>query len=182
MRDFNSLSSCVIRTDICFWQVLASLRSHTHAKTLVSHESLVIKKNKKKEESKRRSSVNLHSMPAPLSLSGRKVCLYSSTNILCQYDIFSLSKLWTAASWTGPMLHQQRQDQWERTAHPSPQAHLGMEPRTCQGTMRTPSKPYWPLTRSLELPRTSERHTYHTRIAFSWKYLCIKRAHSCNSE
>merc|ERR1712130_877940 len=53
-------------------EVLASLRSHAHAKTLVSHESLVIKKNKKKEESKRRSSVNLHSMPAPLPLSGRK--------------------------------------------------------------------------------------------------------------
>merc|ERR1719234_1738693 len=53
-------------------EVLASLRSHAHAKTLVSHESLVIKKNKKKEESKRRSSVNLHSMPAPISTSGRK--------------------------------------------------------------------------------------------------------------
>merc|ERR1712233_261564 len=53
-------------------EVLSSLRSHAHAKTLISHESLVIKKNKKKEESKRRSSVNLHSMPAPLSAAGRK--------------------------------------------------------------------------------------------------------------
>merc|ERR1712018_911363 len=65
-------------------EVLSSLRSHAHAKTLVSHESLVIKKKKKKEESKRRSSVNLHSMPAPLSASGRKPLrtLNSSTSQL----------------------------------------------------------------------------------------------------
>ena len=62
--------------NIIVWQVLASLRTPTLAKTLVSHESLVIKKNKKKEESKRRSSVNLHSMPAPLTTSGRKVWFY----------------------------------------------------------------------------------------------------------
>ena len=71
-------------------QVLASLRSHAHAKTLVSHESLVIKKNKKKEESKRRSSVNLHSMPAPISTSGRKVCSFvAQLNTTLNISLFS---------------------------------------------------------------------------------------------
>ena len=71
--------------NIIVWQVLASLRTPTHAKTLVSHESLVIKKNKKKEESKRRSSVNMHSMPAPLTTSGRKVWLYFAK---CKWVLF----------------------------------------------------------------------------------------------
>jgi len=71
-KDIFPKCCAVLQTLAVCPEVLASLRSHAHAKTLVSHESLVIKKNKKKEESKRRSSVNLHSMPAPLPLSGRK--------------------------------------------------------------------------------------------------------------
>ena len=74
------------------WQVLSSLRSHAHAKTLVSHESLVIKKNKKKEESKRRSSVNLHSMPAPLSAPGRKVgSLFANLDLVLIFFYFHCS-------------------------------------------------------------------------------------------
>jgi len=71
-KDIFPKCCAVLQTLAVCPKVLASLRTPTLAKTLVSHESLVIKKNKKKEESKRRSSVNLHSMPAPLTTSGRK--------------------------------------------------------------------------------------------------------------
>merc|ERR1719209_2098886 len=71
-KDIFPKCCAVLQTLAVCPKVLASLRAPTLAKTLVSHESLVIKKNKKKEESKRRSSVNLHSMPAPLPTSGRK--------------------------------------------------------------------------------------------------------------
>lgn len=52
-------------------QIRASLDENS--KKFQSFESLIVKKTKKKEDSKRRSSVNISAMPAPMTTSARKV-------------------------------------------------------------------------------------------------------------
>ena len=52
-------------------QIRASLNENS--KKFQSFESLIVKKAKKKEDSKRRSSVSISAMPAPMTTSARKV-------------------------------------------------------------------------------------------------------------